>query len=218
MTRDIRNDRTEKAIADGLLKVLKKKRFADISVSEVARAAQVSRSTFYAHFSGLDEVFSFSVRTLLERTRTLNAQLRCASCESPAPGVPFCVQIRENTPFRPLIEDPQFLPTYLEIMRTEEADIVAKELAAAGVEPLVIDAIIRFQMSGCYAVSTSLRDNENWGQVQAALDTFIRGGLNALRTRAQALQSVVGSCAQGNDKEVTKGDKADNKGTANSRR
>ena len=49
-----------------------------------------------------------------------------------------------------------------------------------------IDAVVRFQMSGCYAVSTSLRDNENWSQVQAALDTFIRGGLNALRAHAQA--------------------------------
>ena len=184
MSRDIRNDRTEKAIANGLLKVLEKKRFADVSVSEVARAAQVSRSTFYAHFSSLDEVFSFSVRTLLEHTRRLNVQLRCASCESPALGVPFCVQIRENVPFRALIEDPQFLPTYLELMHTKEADIIAKELTDSGVESLVIDAIIRFQMSGCYAVSTSLRGNENWEQVQAALDTFIRGGLNALRTHA----------------------------------
>lgn len=187
MARDIRNDRTEKAIVNGLLKVLEKKRFADISVSEVARAAQVSRSTFYAHFSGLDEVFSFAVRSLLERTRKLNVQLRCASCENPAPGVPFCVQIRESTPFRALIEDPQFLPAYLELMRSGETDVIAEELTAAGMEPLIVDAIIRFQMSGCYAVSTSLRDSENWGQVQAALDTFIRGGLNALRTRAQAL-------------------------------
>lgn len=195
MTRDIRNDRTEKAIADGLLKVLEKKRFVDITVSEVARAAKISRSTFYVHFSGLDEVFSFAVRTLLERTRKLNVQLRCASCESPGPGVPFCVQMRESTPFRALIEDPQFLPIYLELMRTEETDIIAEELTAAGVESLVIDAVIRFQMSGCYAVSTNLHDNENWEQVQAALDTFIRGGLNALRTHAQALQSVTEPCA-----------------------
>ena len=188
MSRDIRNDRTERAIMNGLLEVLEKKRFADITVSEVARAAHISRSTFYAHFSGLEEVFSFAVRNLFERTRKLNVQLRCASCESSAPDVPFCVQVRESTPFRALVEDPQFLPTYLELMRAGEADIIAKELTAAGVEPLVIGAIIRFQMSGCYAVSTNLRDNENWHQVQSALDTFIRGGLNALRTHAKSNQ------------------------------
>ena len=50
---DIRNERTEQAIRQAMLNLLKERPFDRLSVTEVATAAGVSRSTFYAHFANL---------------------------------------------------------------------------------------------------------------------------------------------------------------------
>ena len=49
--------RTEQRIRDALLKLLANKPLADITVSELAREAHVSRSTFYEHFGNPDDVY-----------------------------------------------------------------------------------------------------------------------------------------------------------------
>lgn len=59
---DIRNERTEQAIRQAMLDLLKKKPFDCLSVTEVATAAGVSRSRFYAHFANLQEVFEALAR------------------------------------------------------------------------------------------------------------------------------------------------------------
>ena len=45
-----------------------------VNVTEVARKAQVSRSTFYAHFNNLDEVRERVVRDYFESLSSLRAQ------------------------------------------------------------------------------------------------------------------------------------------------
>jgi len=185
MARDIRNERTEEAIVDGLLQLLTEKPLERISVSEVARTAQVSRSTFYAHFSGIDEVFSRTVLEFTKRTRRLDVQLRCSSCNEPGPGIPFCMQVRESRSFRALVEEPRFLSTYLEIVRADGTNPIATELEKENADPAIIDALIRFQMSGGYSVAINTHSDVNWHKIQSALDAFIRGGLNALRTHMQ---------------------------------
>ena len=40
---------------------------------------------------------------------------------------------------------------------------------------------MRFQLSGCYAVAMSTRTDCDWGLSQAALDTYIGGGIKTLK-------------------------------------
>ncbi|RYG37597.1 TetR/AcrR family transcriptional regulator, partial [bacterium] len=47
---DPRVRRTRKALQDGLAELLRERRFAEISVQDVAERAGVNRATFYAHF------------------------------------------------------------------------------------------------------------------------------------------------------------------------
>ena len=49
--------KTESAIRSALLSLLAKKTLADITVSELAREAHVSRSTFYEHFGNPADVY-----------------------------------------------------------------------------------------------------------------------------------------------------------------
>lgn len=180
---DIRNERTENALVDALLSILGKKHLPDITVSELAAAAHLSRSTLYAHFPNVSAVFDRAVGEFLRQTRTLSAQLKCASCRDAGPGLPFCLQLRTQERYRTLVAQPEFLASYLSMRTQVSNDRVWDALEDAGLPSEIIEAVIRFQMTGCYAVATTMRDDADWTRVQEALDTFIRGGLNALRAK-----------------------------------
>lgn len=76
---DIRNKRTERAICQAMLDLMKEKPFARLSVTDVATAAGISRSTFYAHYANLEEVFSALVREFHDTVRDLGVHLHCAA-------------------------------------------------------------------------------------------------------------------------------------------
>ena len=53
---DRRQRKSRKAIIDAFNKLLTKKRYSEITVQEIIDEADVSRSTFYAHFETKDEL------------------------------------------------------------------------------------------------------------------------------------------------------------------
>ena len=183
MASDIRNARTERAIVDALVKLLETKPFTELSISEVAHQANVSRSTFYAHFGNLREVFDRAVFELASKTRTLSRQFKCSECSNDEPGVPFCIQLRQDPLNQHLTRDPSFLAAYMNASEAYPHDKVRTELEDAGVPANIASTILRFQLSGCYAVATRTPASEDWSKVQKALDTFIQGGLSALRSK-----------------------------------
>ncbi len=184
MTRvDIRNIRTEQAIEQAVLDVLSGKPLSEIGVSEVAQRAGISRSTFYAHFNNLDEVVDRLMERFCSRTSTLTDQLACAECGIASDREPFCRQIRDAGEFDSLVGDPQFLARALDTFIDMGNDTTAQSLEHAGVPADIARAISRFQVCGCYTVATYLDDDVDWSRIQAALDTFIAGGLRALEAK-----------------------------------
>ena len=49
-------EKSKKAIKDALLEIMYEKDFKHITVNELLKRANISRGTFYAHFSNLDDV------------------------------------------------------------------------------------------------------------------------------------------------------------------
>lgn len=61
---DLRIQKTHKALIDAFLKLLKKKRFENITINELCDAAMIRRATFYKHFADKYEFFTFFVQTI----------------------------------------------------------------------------------------------------------------------------------------------------------
>ena len=190
MARDIRNERTERAILDAFLDELSEKPLASITVSAVAKRAGISRSTFYAHFSNVRDVFDRALGDFVRNIRELNVQLRCASCGDDGldaeAKLPFCVALRRAGRYDALVRSPEFLPAYLGLVDSSEGNAVLESLVDAGVQPETARNVMRFQLSGCYAVALSTPPDADWRALQRALDDYIRGGIAALRSSARA--------------------------------
>ena len=58
---DLRVRKTNKALMDALVALLSEKNFEDITIGELCDRAMVRRATFYQHFSGKQELFSYLI-------------------------------------------------------------------------------------------------------------------------------------------------------------
>ena len=64
--RSTQKEQSRRWIAEALLQLMAEKPFAEITISEVAARADLSRRTFYRHFNDLDEVVDYLVNELCD--------------------------------------------------------------------------------------------------------------------------------------------------------
>lgn len=61
---DFRVKKTRKALLQALRALLSEKSFDDITVTELCERAEIRRVTFYSHFGGKEELFSYMLREM----------------------------------------------------------------------------------------------------------------------------------------------------------
>ena len=89
---DRRAVRTDKALRQALLSLLRRKTYDDITVQDIIAEADVGRSTFYAHCSGKEDLLRRGLRTL----RSEFADRRSRADGSPPGALPFSLKVLEH--------------------------------------------------------------------------------------------------------------------------
>ena len=72
ITEDARFQNSAKRIRDALADLLRTKSLMEVTVSELARSASVSRATFYAHYGNLNDVYEELVAEVMSDVRTFS--------------------------------------------------------------------------------------------------------------------------------------------------
>ena len=171
--------RTEGAVKEALLSLLAEKPLADITVSELAGKANVSRSTFYEHFGNPADVYDAVVHDYASDTLPLMSQITCTDGFKPK-GRPFCSLVREAGAYGPVVKEGRFLDTFLTKREGMDQHDLFGLLTNAGYTETQAEAICSFQMSGCFAAArSSTASDEEWAQIRAVIDRFILGGIAA---------------------------------------
>ena len=172
--------RTDADIKRAFLGLLARKPLADITITELAREANVSRSTFYAHYSNLSDVYESLVAELESTMAPLLPQVNCLPGHECAHDQLFCTLVRESKRYQPIINEDRFLPTFLADTDGSESHDIYVLLIEAGYTPAQARALCKFQLSGCFsAARTSRESREEWESIRSVIDTFIQGGINA---------------------------------------
>ena len=181
---DKRIEKTQEAVKEALLEIMKKTRLSQITVSGLANEAGISRSTFYANFQNVNEVFEMLIVDFMMETRALVSQLRCKGCEAEASDdkTPYCIAVRTTDRYRNVVREAEFLPTLLQLVDDDVlGEFVLKPYLDLGVSPSEAKTLLIFQIAGCHTAALSCVDDSTWRKTQSVLDTFIAGGMKAVR-------------------------------------
>ncbi len=180
-----RNARTKRDIKRALLELLAKKSLDTLSMSEIAREAQVSRSTLYQHYGNVFDIYSDAVEDFRSDVSPVMSRAACFDGIEPEGTRPFCDLLRDGQ-YRAVTECPQFLDTYLMSDNIGGNPVFMETLTAAGYSPEIARALSTFQLNGCFkAVKAYGANDALWHEVREAIDTFICGGLEACCERKE---------------------------------
>lgn len=178
-----RNDRTKRDIKRALLELLAHKQLNDITMSELARVAQVSRSTLYQHYGNVYDAYASIVQDFSDDVSPIMSEAACFDGVEPAGTKPFCNLVREEK-YRDITDTPDFLNTFMSQMSLVGNHEFLHALTSAGYSQEIAQALAVFQMNGCFkAVKAYGADEQTWREVRDAIDTFICGGLNACQEK-----------------------------------
>ena len=177
-----KGDKTEAAIRAGLLALLAKRSLADITVSELCRASEVSRGTFYLHFNSVTDVYDQCMKALVSEASPITSMARCPSGCALEGQTSFCELVRDAREYRPIVREGRFLESYLKANTRLAPDSLERSLVEAGLDMQQARAIATFQTGGCHAAATQLHvPDRDWPKIRATIDRFVMGGIEALR-------------------------------------
>lgn len=180
LTEDARFQQSAKRIRGALAGLLRTKPLMDVTVSELAQAASVSRATFYAHYDNLGDVYEELVAEVMADVRTFSERFCSEDIGCTGEGKPlYCDRIRSEERFAGVVREARFFPSMMAL--TWEDPEANDDAAVRGLDQSAMRALRLFQMSGCHAVATSeFAQRNDWERIRRIIDAFIDGGMRAV--------------------------------------
>lgn len=167
---------TLNVIQEAFLKLINQQPFAKITVAQVCREAEITRSTFYIHYSNLNDVLN----AVLDQALLFNQQLALAHDGDDL--LPACQRIAGAVKYRRLLMDPD-LSEYIiaQIARHEHDRVVPQIMRRTGLsEPEAISLFV-YMIHGSFAINKKhhFTRTAEWQRDVDMLQKFINAGYGA---------------------------------------
>lgn len=179
---DRRTKYTKQVIKDCFLKLLNKKSYGQITVTELCQLAEINRGTFYLHYYDLKDVLDDVLSDMVSDTTDVITHVTCAQKQRTGCTYPFCDKIHSNPQYHPLFLDDMISPRIIEKLADEcKESYVTRLMAHSHLTFQQAEAIFYFQMNGCLTINKLTLRNQctDWKEVQAAVDHFIKAGIGS---------------------------------------
>ena len=164
---------TETLIKDACLTELKQKPYTHITISDICRIANISRSTFYRRYESVPTVIDAIFSDILKSISNMHEYLIQPEAYCKAP---LCRFIRENEKYGIILVDPVLSDAFITYAAENRIDSVADD--RTDLSELQKRSLKEFLLSGCvYVIRKNLRSNDHkWEQIKCAVDEFVRNG------------------------------------------
>ena len=181
MTKSRKTDRrtiyTLNVIQQAFLKLIDHQPFAKITVAQVFREAEITRSTFYLQYSNLNEVLD----AVLDQALFFNQQLSIDTDKSYS-MLPACQRIAGATKYRRLLMDPD-LSEYIigRIAQHEHDRVIPQIMHRTGLSEKEATNLFTYMLHGSFAINKRhhFTRTPEWYRDVEMLQRFINSGYNA---------------------------------------
>ena len=173
---------TRMVIQDALLELLAEKDYADITVADLCRAAEINRGTFYLHYKNITQVLDAVYVEAMEHTHSVLLQVGCATAAGEKSAYPLCRFLRQNKKYQPLFFSDSLHGYVVDRMAETYRSSFVERLKGAGLGEDVLSALFYFQLNGCLAVSKRNLgiSDDAWAEIQCNVDRFLKNGFENL--------------------------------------
>lgn len=179
---------TINVIKEAFLKLVNEKGYAKVTVAQICREADLTRSTFYLHFNSITDVLNQVLDDALLLTQAFNFTLpNIQNCsidylKKNESLIPACQRIGNSSKYQKLLMDPD-LSEYIvgRITAHERQKVVPSIMRKTGLSQKEAESIFTYMIHGSFAVNRKhhfIKDDDWYRDVQL-LNHFIEAGYNS---------------------------------------
>ncbi len=187
---DRRTRYTLQVIKDTFLELVKETGYSKITVTKLCRNADITRSTFYLHYSTITDVLNEVLDDALQLTQ--ESKLKNLKKEdfnfdylkNNESLIPACQRIGDSDKYQQLLMDPD-LSGYIigRIMTHEREHVVPSLMKETGLSEEDAETIFLYMIHGSFAVNRAHRftKDEKWSHDVQMLNHFTQAGYKNLK-------------------------------------
>lgn len=183
---DRRTIYTVNVIKDSFLELIQDKPYSKISIKEICKVADISRSTFYLHFKSIDDVLNAILDYAIKMTSPDYLKISNFSIDYLKENeslIPACQRVGSSEKYRKLLLDPE-LTEYIvgRIMIRERNRVVPAIQEKTGLSKEDAETLFLYTLHGSFAVNRAnqFRKNNKWYHDVQLLNNFTLNGYNAI--------------------------------------
>lgn len=171
---------TRAVIRQSLLDLIKVKPFEKITVTEICKASDINRGTFYLHYYDTLDVLDDLIRDTFSDTSDIIDHVLCphrAVCT-----YPLCEKIQSLPELHPLFLDEVASARILHKLGENcKERFVTYLMQNSALTFEQAEAVFYFQINGCMTVNRMMLKNHclDWRSIQTVVDQYIKAGLQS---------------------------------------
>lgn len=180
---------TLKVIKDAFLKLINKEAYAQITVTQLCREADLTRSTFYLHYNSITDVLNEVLDDALLLTKTPKKSLTTDNysfdyLSKNESLLPACQRIGDSDKYQRLLMDPD-LSEYIigRIMAHERRRVIPSLMKETGCSRADAETLFLYTIHGSFAVNRAHHfvKDQKWSRDVELLNRFTKAGYQFLK-------------------------------------
>ncbi len=182
---------TLSVIKEAFLKLIKQKSYNQITITELCRVADITRSTFYIHYNSITDVLNDVLDDALQMTPDDTFQITGSNfsfdyLSQNESLIPACQRIGDSNKYQELLMDPD-LSEYIigRIMTHEREHVIPSIIEKTRLSKEDAETLFIYMIHGSFAVNRlhHFKKDEKWSHDVQLLNRFTEAGYKNAKTK-----------------------------------